>query len=228
MSKKYVPTFLKGASQEPVVNTSKPAVEAPKLAPATLASLTKGSNGGVSAGGAAGGGNRSFADKFAEQAKQAEDPKYIKPLNLASADDFPSLGAPKKVTAPATTAAPFTKVWSAGGAVNSFADKVKTWAKEAGEAEAKAKKNAKREARKEAEKERMRRMVPLIRRVQRNPGDDSDEDIKERPYDESSLGDSDDYDSFDDDAPPSDDEEENEEQYNGEIGYDGRRRGDIY
>jgi hypothetical protein len=43
MSKKYVPTFLKNQDfqgSKPIVNTSRPAMEAPKLVPATLASLT--------------------------------------------------------------------------------------------------------------------------------------------------------------------------------------------
>ena len=93
MSKKYVPTFLKGGA-EGVVNTSKPAVEAPKLAPATLASLTSGA--AISGGG---GAKKSYGDKFAEQAKRTEDPNYVpppKPLNLDSTTDFPALGGPKK------------------------------------------------------------------------------------------------------------------------------------
>ncbi len=221
MSKKYVPTFLKGgASSEdkPIVNTSKPAMEAPKLAAATLASLT--SKGAASASASASaGGSRSFADKFAEQAKQAADPNYVKPLNLESSDDFPALGGPKKANV-------VVKAWGTGA--NSFADKAKSWAKEAEEAEAKAKKKAEREARKAAEKERLRRMIPLIRKPLRNMhGDDSDEELEDKPYDDSSIGDSDSYESPEE--PPSDaEEEENDEQYNGEIGYDGRRRGDIY
>jgi hypothetical protein len=42
-----------------------------------------------------GGGNKSFASKFSEQMRRAEDPNYVpppKPLNVNSQDDFPTLG----------------------------------------------------------------------------------------------------------------------------------------
>jgi hypothetical protein len=221
MSKKYVPTFLKGGA-EGVVNTSKPAVEAPKLAPATLASLTSGGSGGS-------GAKKSYGDKFAEQAKRAEDPNYVsplKPLNLSSADDFPTLGGPKKpvTNVVATPGSAWGKPTEAAG---SFADKAKSWAKEASDAERKAKRRAEKEARQVAEKDRLRRMIPVIRKPLRHgKNDDSEEDLEDKPYDDSSIGDSDSYESPEE--PPSDDDEENDEQYNGEIGYDGRRKGDIY
>ena len=223
MSKKYVPTFLKGGA-EGVVNTSKPAVEAPKLAPATLASLASG-------GGAAGNGGakKSYGDKFAEQARRAEDPNYVpppKPLNLDSADDFPTLGGPKKAITN-VVAAPGAAWGKPNGAAASFADKAKSWAKESEEAERKAKKAVEREARRAAEKERLRSLVPVIRRARAaNGGDDSEEELEDKPYDDYSIGDSDSYESPGE--PPSDDEEEDEEQYNGEIGYDGRRKGEAY
>jgi hypothetical protein len=221
MSKKYVPTFLRGGA-EGVVNTSKPAVEAPKLAPATLASLT-------TAPGSNSVAKKSYGDKFAEQAKRAEDPNYVpppKPLNLSSLDDFPSLGGPNKVVTNAVVAPGST--WgkpNAGG--NTFADKAKSWAKEAEDAERKAKKRAEKEARRAAEKERLRGLIPVIRKPHRlGANDDSEEELEDRPYDDESIGDSDSYESPGE--PPSDEDEEDEEQYNGEIGYDGRRKGDIY
>jgi hypothetical protein len=219
MSKKYVPTFLKGGA-EGVVNTSKPAVEAPKLAPATLASLTSGAP--------VAGTKKSYGDKFAEQAKRAEDPNYVpppKPLNLESATDFPSLGGPKKGANVVTT--PGSAWGKPGVSASSFADKAKSWAKEAEEAERKAKKKAEKEARRAAEKERLRSLVPVIRRARAaNGGDDSEEELEDKPYDDYSIGDSDSYESPGE--PPSDEEEEDEEQYNGEIGYDGRRKVDGY
>ena len=222
MSKKYVPTFLKGGA-EGVVNTSKPAVEAPKLAPATLASLTSG--GGSGGEGAA---KKSYGDKFAEQAKRAEDPNYVpppKPLNLESATDFLSLGSPKKAVTN-VVAAPGAAWGKPNGAGASFADKAKSWAKESEEAERKAKKAVEREARRAAEKERLRSLVPVIRRARGAGGDDSEEELEDKPYDDYSIGDSDSYESPGE--PPSDNEEEDEEQYNGEIGYDGRRKVDGY
>jgi hypothetical protein len=64
------------------------------MIPATMASLTS------STATSSGGGGKSFASKFSEQMRRAEDPNYVpppKPLNVNSQDDFPSLGGmPKK------------------------------------------------------------------------------------------------------------------------------------
>ena len=235
MSKNYVPSFLKGQgggqassnqfaalsddfNNKPLVNTSLPAREAPKLAPATLASLTS--------NGAGGGGKKSYASKFAEQAKKVEDPNYVpppKPVDFTSADDFPSLGAPKNpsnvVVQPKAAEKP----------VGSFADMAKGWAKQKEEAEEKARLKAEREARHQAEKEQLRRVMPSIRLRSRPEEYDSEgDDYQDRPYDESSLGDSDSYEMPEDDQEPSEEDEENEEEFNNDIGYDGRRRGDLY
>jgi hypothetical protein len=112
--------------EKPIINTSKPAMEAPKLAPATLASIT--SNGAVASTGtgSGAGSKKSFASKFAEQVKIANDPNYKpppKPVNFSSEDDFPSLGGPKKPAA----AAPVVAKPEPG---NKFAELAKGWAKQ--------------------------------------------------------------------------------------------------
>jgi hypothetical protein len=255
MSKKYVPTFLKdqqgsaapansnGAfwpgqktttnqfaalsddftinkKEKPIVNTSLPAREAPKLAPATLASLTS-----TGASAAAPGAKKSFASKFAEQAKAASDPNYKppeKPVDFTSTDDFPALGAPKNPTNVVAVPKPAVQAKPAGV----YADMAKGWAKQKEEAEEKARKKAERDARRAAEKEQLRRVMPSIR-LHRREEEYYSEDDEGRPYDESSLGDSDSYEMPEEDQEPSEDEE-NEEEFNNDIGYDGRRRGDLY
>ena len=253
MSKKYVPTFLKdqqtapatsngsfwpgqnsnannqfaalsedftmNKKEKPIVNTSLPAREAPKLAPATLASLT-------SAGaGASSGSKKSFASKFAEQARAAEDPNYKpppKPVDFTSTDDFPTLGGPKKPGNVVVQPKPVVEAKPAGV----YADMAKGWARQKEEAEEKARQKAARDARRQAEKEQLRRVMPSIR-LHRRQEEYNSEDEEDRPYDESSLGDSDSYEMPEDDQEPSE-EEENEEEFNNDIGYDGRRRGDLY
>jgi hypothetical protein len=72
----------------PMNKRERPATMAPvSMMPATMASLTSSST--------AGGGSKSFASKFSEQMRRAEDPTYVpppKPLNMNSQDDFPTLG----------------------------------------------------------------------------------------------------------------------------------------
>jgi hypothetical protein len=256
MSKKYVPTFLKdqqgsaapansnssfwpgqnttnnqfaalsedftmNKKEKPIVNTSLPAREAPKLAPATLASLTSGGSG------AAGGSKKSFGSKFAEQARAAEDPNYKpppKPVDFSSTDDFPTLGGPKKPSSVVVQPKPVVEAKPTGA----YADMAKSWAKQKEEAEEMARQKAAREARRKAEEEQLRRVMPSIRlRRRAEEYNSEDEEYQDRPYDESSLGDSDSYEMPEDDQEPSE-EEENEDEFNNDIGYDGRRRGDLY
>lgn len=217
--------------EKPVVNTSLPAKEAPKLVPATLASLTSNGNGPISTTGS--GPKKSFAAKFAEQAKIAEDPNYVpppKPVDLKSEEDFPSLGAPKKT--------PTTGAWGAKPVQNevvkptgpSFADKAKEWANKKAEDEEKARKKALREERLRREAELIKSM-PRIGFIRKNYYDEDDEEEDEyNPYDESSLGDSDSFGCPDDDQEPSDNdgEEEEDSEFNQNVGWDGRRRDDLY
>lgn len=213
--------FPMNKKEKPIVNTSLPAREAPKLAPATLASLT---SNGASAG--AGGAKKSFASKFAEQARAAEDPNYVpppKPVDVNSFDDFPALGAPKKPTNVVAVPKPVVQAKPVGV----YADMAKSWAKQKEEAEEKAKKKAERDARRKAEQEQLRRIMPSIR-LHRREEEYNSEDEEDRHYDESSLGDSDSYEMPDEDQEPSEEEDENEDEFNNDIGYDGRRRGDLY
>lgn len=234
--------------EKPIVNTSLPAKEAVKLAPATLASLT--SNGKTTpvamTNGSGTGSKKSFASKFAEQAKIAADPDYVpppKPVNINSEDDFPSLGAPKK---PATTSAWGTKstpvqtnTQSSEPTTNlpvkatgpSFADKAKEWANKKAEDEEKARKRALREERIRREAELIKSMPMIgLRRHQNYYNDEEEDDEYNRPYDESSLGDSDSYEVPEEDQEPSDNdnEEENDSEFNQNVGWDGRRRDDLY
>ena len=211
--------------EKPVVNTSLPAKMAPTLAPATLASLT--SNGDVSNPVTSGAGpKKSFASKFAEQVKIASDPNYKpppKPVNFASEDDFPSLGGPKKPAASVVAAVAVKPVDT------KFADLAKGWAKQKEDEAEDALRKAAREERRRRERANIVPMIGIIRRHRANDDDDEDEEDYNPNYDESSLGD-DSYGVDDDDngAPLSEEDDEGQGEFNNDIGWDGRKRGDLY
>jgi hypothetical protein len=213
----------------PVVNTSRPAVEAPKLAPMTLASAT--SNGAVPMGGAGGAGvgtgpKKSFASKFAEQAKITSNPNYKpppKPINFQSEEDFPSLGGKpvnKVITkSEVTTGATGTK----------FADMAKGWAKHKEDEEQRARIKAEQEEKLRSEAMLMR-SIPIIRGPRRAATKDNyhnEDEEDSHNYEESSLGDDDSYEVPEGDTEPSDEDDENGE-FNSDVGWDGRKRGDLY
>jgi hypothetical protein len=221
--------------EKPIINTSLPAKMAPTLAPATLASLT--SNGDVSnpvtsGSGSSSGPKKSFASKFAEQVKIANDPNYKpppKPVNFASEDDFPSLGGPKKpATTSATTVTAVKPATDTKFADTKFADLAKGWAKQKEDEAEEAIRKAAREERRRRERASIVPMAGIIRR-HRTYDDDEDEDEDHNPnYDESSLGD-DSYGVDDDDgAPLSEEDDEGQGEFNNDIGWDGRKRGDLY
>jgi hypothetical protein len=221
-------------NEKPIINTSLPARLAPKLVPATLASIT--SNGTVPVVSSGNGGpKKSFATKFAEQARIAQDPNYVpppKPVDLKSEEDFPSLGAPKK---PPTTGA-----WGAKPTTNavveptkpagaSFAEKAKEWANKKAEDEEKARKRALRQERLRREAELIRSMPIMGFRRRQEVDEEDDEDLFNPHYEDgSSLGD----DSYEipseDDEVPEDDEDNEENEFNQNVGWDGRRRDDLY
>lgn len=238
MSRKFVPSFLKeqgitatssatnvetntrsftgttGANnnrfsalsdEKPIINTSRPAKEAPKLVPATLAAIT--SNGQ--------GGKGTFASKMAEKAMIASNPNYVKPLDVASENDFPSLGGSKKVV----VAEPVKKS-------NSYASLARDWAKQKEEEEENERLNQLKLAEEEKERALLKSMALLTsRRRMRNQVTHEDED--DYQYDESSLaGDSDEGESPDE-SEPSEAEDEDDE-YNQNVGWDGRRKDDLY
>lgn len=221
---------------KPIVNTSLPAQQAPKLAPATLASLTSNGSAPVAASGGSGSGpKKSFAAKFAEQARIAADPDYKpppKPVDFQSEDDFPALGAPKKAAAGAWGSKPAAAnvvVQPEKAAGPSFAEKAKEWANKRAEEEEKARKKALREERLRREAALVKTMPILGLRRRQDYDDDDDEEDFNPNYDESSLGD-DSYEMPDEDHEPSDEDEEDEEngEFNQNVGWDGRRRDDLY
>ncbi len=241
MSRKFVPSFLKeqsaaggagSAGGEPVqtrtfintnrfaplsddkhINTSRPAKEAPKLVPATLASIT--SNG-------TGGKGGTYASKMAERAKMAANPNYVpppKPVDVTSENEFPSLGgAPKKVDSP--------KIDSGVKKSGSFASLARDWAKQKEEEEEEEKMIRMRLEEEERELRLLRSMVAVGRR-KKNATDYTLEGEEEDQYDESSLG-GDSDNEMPEDSEPSEEEEEEEDEYNQNVGWDGRRRDDLY
>lgn len=254
MSKKYVPSFLKDQPssntttvestrsfntnkfapladdftkrEKPIINTSRPAMEAPKLAPATLASLT--SNSAVAQGVSNSGGvgsKKSFASKFAEQAKIASDPNYKpppKPIDFGSEDDFPSLGSMKKSESGTSIA---SKTSSTSG--SKFADLAKGWAKQKEE-------EAETERIRRAQEEQREREASLMRSVnigmmrRRHNDEYQDEEDEYNNYDESSLGDDDSYEVPEGDDESSEEDEEDNDEFNQNVGWDGRRKDDLY
>ena len=245
MSKKYVPTFLKDQTssgenkfaplsdnytmKKPIVNTSLPAQLAPKLTPATLASIT--STNGVANGvanviGVQGGPKKSFAAKFAEQAKIASDPNYkppAKPVRIDSEADFPTLGGPKKPVTGAWGSNPKNEVVST---TNSFADKAKDWATTKEEEAEMAHKKAMEEEKRRKEAELVKKITFVGINRNRNYNNEDDEDYNQE-YDETSLGeDSDGYEVPEGDEPSEDDE--GNEEFNQNIGWDGRHKDDLY
>jgi len=219
----------------PLVNTSRPAVEAPKLAPMTLASAT--SNGAVPMGGAGGAGvgtgpKKSFASKFAEQAKITSNPNYKpppKPINFQSEEDFPSLGG-KPVNKVITKSEVTTGTTGATG--TKFADMAKGWAKHKEDEEERARMKAEQEEKLRREAIMMR-SIPILGAFRRTAAAKDDYHNEEENqedshnYEESSLGDDDSYEVPEGDTEPSDEDDENGE-FNSDVGWDGRKRGDLY
>lgn len=221
--------FPMNKKDKPIVNTSLPAREAPKLAPATLASLTS--------NGTSGGPKKSFASKFAEQVKIANNPNYVpppKPVDLTSEDDFPSLGAPKKaVAAPTPKSNPVVvpaPAPSAAPGASKFADLARGWAKQKEDEEEMARLKALKEEEHRREMSLMRNIniLGLRRRAAMYAQDEDEDDDYNYQNEESSLGD-DSYEIPDeDDASPEEEEEEDNDEFNQNVGWDGRRKDDLY
>lgn len=234
----------------------KPIVEVPKLAPATLASITSQSplNGEPSKSGG------SFASKFAEQVRISEDPNYQKPVDLSSADDFPALGAVKKnnVIIPPFKPQPMerrqptekpklTELKPFTSSAPSFAEMASLWAKKKEEED---REKAEIERRKELEEEKMRqaarlmKKVPVLGSIGRRGviKGDSDEDEEENAYvnpdEQSSLGGGSNYEYEEEESFEGEDDEfaereegnedGEEDEYNPNAGWDGRRKEDLY
>ena len=223
-------------TNKPVINTSKPAREAPKLVPMTLASAT--SNGAVPMGvgpsmlGTSAGPKKSFASKFAEQAKIVSNPNYKpppKPINFQSEEDFPSLGG--KPVNKVITKSEVSATSATGATGTKFADMAKGWAKHKEDEEERARIKAEQEEKRRAEAMLMR-SIPIIRGPRRvatkdNYHNEDENQEDSHNYEESSLGDDDSYEVPEGDTEPSDEDDENGE-FNSDVGWDGRKRGDLY
>jgi hypothetical protein len=249
MSRKYTPSFLKDQPSQvestnsfsplsnnfpmnrerQLVNTSLPARQAPKLEPATLASLTGGGSTQPMITSGAPVPKGSFASKFAAKVKIQQDPNYVppaKPIDLKSEDDFPSLGAPaKKIISPSKpidNPEP-TSTLSKGTNSSSFADLARGWAKKKEEEEEAERVRKAEEERLRRETQMMRRGINIMRfRQQTTYGYEDEED--DEYNDNGSISD----DSF---KVPSHDEsstDDEEEEFNGNLGYDRRHRDDLY
>ena len=215
--------------EKPIVNTSLPAKQAPKLVPATLAALTSNGSAPMTNSSLSGGGSgpkKSFASKFKEQVKAAENPNYVpplKPVDFGSEDDFPSLGGPgpkKNTVVLPPVQAPSTQ---------SFAEKAKEWAKKKEDEEEAARQRALYLERKQREAELMRKTMPGLHVRRYRQEDEDEEDEYYNNHEESSLGgDSDSYEVPECEPEDEEDEENENGEFNQDVGWDGRKRGDLY
>jgi hypothetical protein len=238
---KWVPSIVRNQQQgttsnyfDSLVNTSLPAKQAPKLVPATLASLTSKNGTNQSAQPVAtGGSTRSFAAKLAEQERIANDPNYVPPpkvVDFNSDNDFPSLGGPKKNTS-SVRPAPAEPRPVAPPTNGSFAELAKGWAKAKAREEEKARRKALRAEARRREMELMRNMpnFNLMRRRQEDEYDD-EEDYNPTYEEDNYLGESDSFEmeSLEDDMPEDEEENEEDQEFNQNAVWDGRRRDDLY
>ena len=255
MSRKYIPSFLKGAEsgnqfsvlsdekpnpEKTLVNTSLPARQAPKFVPMTLASLTS-TNGlavqnkasGVDSDGfttvkSDNGPKKSYASRFSEASKIKENPGYKpapKPLDITSSDDFPTLGSYK---------ASNTVVYPIGAqkeTKNLFAEKAKEWAKKKEADEERTRNKLALEEQQRRDMEHLKRMTGNIR-FTRKEDEDEHENLAfyNQTYDDKALGE--DPDGYE--VPEGDESElhegdgSDEDEFNPNIGWDGRRKDDLY
>jgi hypothetical protein len=228
-------------------------VEVPKLAPATLASITS-----LTADNATTKGSGSFASKFAEQVRNSENPNYQKPVDLSSVDDFPALGAvrqknnmivpPLKVELteklietlnisekPRLTELKPTTITNAP----SFAEMASLWAKKK---EHDDRENAEFTRRKDLEEEKMRQAARLMkkqpilgsisRRIREEGCEEEEGNAYVNPDEHSSLGGGSNYEYDEDDSFEGEDSNEerhdDDEDDNPNVGWDGRRKEDLY
>ena len=229
-------------------------VDVPKLAPATLASITSLSP----VSGETSKGTGSFASKFAEQVRISEDPNYQKPVDLSSADDFPALGTVKKnnVIIPPFKPQPMERRQPAekpklteltelkSGSAPSFAEMASLWAKKK---EDEDREKAEFQRRKELEEEKMRQAARLMKKVpvlgsigrrginREDGSEEEEENAYVNPDEQASLGGGSNYEyeeeeSFEgeDDEDEEGNEDGEEEEYNPNAGWDGRRKEDLY
>lgn len=243
MSGKYVPSFMKketAVEEKPLVNTSLPAREAPKLVPATLASLTS-ANGnapvttsGMNRGDTSSG--RSFANKFAAQQVNSEVGSNEKSVDCTSLDDFPSLGGsaakPKNTVITSLSSQPkvpktLPKIRDESEPVSikptkgTWASMASAWAKQTEEEEAAKKEKELQDELNRKELEQLRKMMPTMKQKRRlriqedNDDGNSDADSFEVPEGDILASDS-------------SDDENGREEFNQGIGWERRHHDDLY
>ena len=249
MSNKYVPSFIKKGIpfedtlvEKPLVNTSLPAREAPKLVPATLASLTSANAGGDSPVTTSGmnrgdtASNRSFATKFASQQANSESGPNEKAIDCSSIDDFPSLGIsikPKNTVVVPTqkpkVAKTLPKIRDESEPVpnktpkGTWASMASAWAKQTEEEEDAKKEKELLEEIHQKEIEQLRKMMPSMKQKRRlriqedNDEGDSDADSFEVP--EGDVLASDDSDEDNGHGPG---------EFNQNTGWERRHHDDLY
>lgn len=223
---------------KPVINTSQPAKEAPKLAPATLASITSATTAnGVTVVTGSSGVKKSFASKFAEKARAEEDPDYKpppKPIDFGSEEDFPTLGAPSKPLAlvkPTQTTATAASVPKFD---SKFAEKAKEWADQKKAEEEAEKKRRYEKARRRHRERIMSSGLHIIRHnFASSKRSESDEEY-DPSYDEEGIDDEDYiYDVNEDELYNEEDDGEDEEgeedgEINSGVGEYRRHKNDLY
>ena len=217
MSKKYVPSFLRNqvqptASEEkPLVNTSLPARNAPKLVPGTLASLT-GSVSTVSAVSAVPDASVPVKKTYGAKYNQKSVAEPI--INCKSEEDFPSLGGKPKVVSSVVTT--MTK---------NFASLAKGWAEKTEEEVL----EEERLKKKEVDRIKSGKITSKVKSYQRS---------RTKPTveynDEVTTEEQEDNDSFSsvseghEDDLGSDEQEEIDSEYNSYIGKSRRHNDDLY
>ena len=254
MSNKYVPSFIKKGisfedtpSEKPLVNTSLPAREAPKLVPATLASLTSANSDSapVTTSGMNRGdtnSKRSFANKFAAQQVNSEAGPNEKSIDCSSIDDFPSLGSsaakPKNaVITPKSSLSTQPKVAlslpkipqirdesdpvSVKPTKGTWASMASAWAKQTEEEEAAKKEKELQDELNRKELEQLRKMMPTIKQKRRlriqEDNDDGNSDADSFEVPEGEIL-----------ASDSSDDENGREEFNQGIGWERRHHDDLY
>jgi hypothetical protein len=183
--------------------------EKPHVVPATLASLT--SNNSRPLANSTRGDKKTFASSFAEQIKNADTPK---PINVQSQDDFPTLGAPKK---------PITSVVEAKPAGNKWASMASDWAKQKEEEAEEARRKLIEEENQRGELQLLKNIASItIRRRQAKYEEEEDDEKTSLEEDENS------YEVSEEEEEEEEENAEEEDEFNQTVGWDGRRRDDLY
>jgi hypothetical protein len=224
--------FTSGATTNATTNTN--------AMPATLASLTSGSGGWNTVNNK--GNNKSYASKFSNQVRVAQDPNYVpppKPLDINSQEDFPTLGgkpqatSKPKVTQPTNKASTIrqTELADAPKPAGKWANMAKAWAQQDEDEKEAARLREVEEENYRKEMEILNAMhLPTFNHHRRNNYYDEEElDEGYNQYEEEEA-DSYVYESSETEEEPSDNDNQEtpDDEYNSNTVWDGRRKDDLY